>query len=98
MTDYPRIIHTLQFFAFSGLSEQGNRELLERQLLVADWRVQIESELRQVFCDKSFQWAPCLYNSEYEVFESESEEEARDYAAEVLWNVVFPHIAVPDFD
>lgn len=78
-----------------GLSDDAARELLEHALKNKSWRSRLEEELLAAFTDASTTWGELLCNDEYEVVEVDSDEEARQAAAEMLWTVAFPNRPLP---
>jgi hypothetical protein len=46
-------------------------------------------ELRSAFEDPALSWKDMLLNAEYEVFDAQTEDEAREYARRILWAPLF---------
>jgi hypothetical protein len=97
MLTYPKIRHVLScvFATDVGLSDDAQREMLKRSLANDDWAEQFRSELLSAFSDVQTSWRDLLFNDKYEVFETDSEEVAKQFAADRLWNTVFPGRPIP---
>jgi hypothetical protein len=97
MSDYPEIRHALAtaFSIQTGLSDQGAAELFQRMLANPNWRQRLERELREAFSSPATPWRQLLQNDRYEVAEAESDAEAREYVAALLWRPTFPRSPVP---
>ena len=101
MTDFPEIRRILgaAFSIGTGLSDDASTALLKRALENKEWRERfLENELIQAFSASTTRWADLLFNDQYEVFESETEEEAREFASKILWEPTFCHEPVPVAD
>ena len=98
MSYFPRIRQLLAaaFAVDVGLSEAAQRQLLERSLQNKDWRCLFEAELREAFVSRDTCWSELLYNDKYEVIEVDSETEAREIAATLLWEATFPSVPLPE--
>ncbi len=84
------------FSADVGLSNAAQREILLRALDNHDWRVAFQNELLEAFSSAETSWIELLSNDEYEVIDSESEDEARTIAASMLWEPTFPGEHLPE--
>jgi hypothetical protein len=90
MITYPNIIHCLRtlFNAEDGLSEDAAQGLYMRSIESSGRKAALVQELKAALVDQSFSWKSALFNDEYEVFDAASEEEARDYARNLLWEPI----------
>src|SRR5688500_7736430 len=96
MASYCRLRHVLGLFDISvGLSDAAATGLLSRQLGVPQWRAEFVAELRAALADVATPWRNLLFNDSYEVYEFETEQEARDWVVSVLWNTACPGEPVP---
>ncbi len=96
MTNYPEIRKTLSLCSVDiGLSNDSERTLLKRMLCNIEWRKKFEEEIISAFSDTSTPWTELLFNEEYEVVEADTEKEAREIAAEMLWKAAFPDKPLP---
>lgn len=88
---YPNIIHILKtlFNSEDGLSEDASIRIYLRTIESSGKSEEIKSELTAAFSDECVCWKNVLINDQYEVFDAESEKDARDYARRILWNPVF---------
>jgi hypothetical protein len=91
MSSYPKIARILQtvFNVKSGLSEDVSRRLYLRTVENSAFFDTLGDELRVAFSDTTLSWREMLLNSEYEVFDAQSEDEAREYARRILWAPLF---------
>nr|WP_315381306.1 hypothetical protein [uncultured Sphingomonas sp.] len=92
MGNYPNITHALRtiFNAEDGLSEDVSKRLYQRSAQLGQNTEDLKSELRSAFSDSnSISWKIMLYNSDYEVYDAEDEEDARAYAFKILWQPIF---------
>lgn len=94
---YPRLIKTLEsIFAIDvGLSDASQVAMLQRQLAVDTLREQLRSELLAAWKDESVNWQDLLYNKHYEVYEADSEQDAKRYISRTLWPHIFPEMPSP---
>jgi len=83
MKDYPALRNILRslFSVQTGLDDESAQQAFARARGVD---VKLRSELATAFDDPDLSWKEMLCNEEYEVFEADSEVEARNYAAEIL--------------
>ncbi len=97
MNDYPSLRNLLIsiFSVDVGLEESDEIAALERVLSDPIQKAEIESELKQLFKDKSISWSELLENEEYVVYPADDEEDAKEYVIENLWNRVFPNETTP---
>lgn len=97
MSKFERIRQILAsaFAVDVGLSEIEQRQLLLRSLSNNQWRVEFQNELLEAFSSHETSWSNLLWNSEYEVIDTESENEARSIAATLLWEPTFPNKPLP---
>lgn len=91
MSSYPNIVRILRtvFNAEDGLSEEVSRRLYVRTVENSGLLEKLGEELRLAFEDSTLSWRDLLLNSEYEVFDAQTEDEARDYARRILWTPIF---------
>lgn len=87
MTDYPNIKRVLStvFNCEDGLSLDVAKGLYVRSQKFSPSAAEFKRELREALSDPSVSWKYLLCNDAYEVIDAESEEEARRFAVEVLW-------------
>ncbi len=97
MNDFPEIKYVLSaiFSIQTGLSEDSAKAMFRRALENRDWRLRLERELIDAFSSTHTSWKMLLCNDQYEVFEPESDTEARSYLASILWEPVFPDTLIP---
>ncbi|QMV15560.1 hypothetical protein [Vibrio spartinae] len=97
MNDYPSLRNLLIsiFSVDVGLEESDEIAALERVLSDPIQKAEIESELKQLFKDKSICWSELLENEEYVVYPADDEEDAKEYVIENLWSRVFPNETTP---
>ena len=96
MEGFPTLRRKLEFL-FSvqvGLSEERRKILLVESLTKIEGNA-IRTELIEAFSSKDTPWIDLIYNSEYEVFEPDSEEEAKEFIYENLWTPAFPDTLRP---
>lgn len=70
-----------------GLTDEEAVSELQKSLQKDEFRVGIESELKKAFSDTSISWQSKL--DECEVGYFDTEDEAREFVTEFLWDVVF---------
>lgn len=87
MTDYPNIRRVLStvFNCEDGLSIDVAKGLYVRSQNASPSAAEFKRELREALDDPSVSWKHLLCNDDYEVIDAESEQEARKFAVEVLW-------------
>ncbi|GLQ98670.1 hypothetical protein [Dyella mobilis] len=87
MTDYPNIRRVLStvFNCEDGLSLDVVKGLYVRSQVSSANAAEFRRELRDALNDPFVSWKHLLCNNDYEVFDAESEEDARRFAVEVLW-------------
>lgn len=71
-----------------GLNDEEAAEALKKDLQYAPFHEGLEAELKKAFSDPSVSWVKLMNDCEVSFFETE--EEARLFATEILWDVVFP--------
>jgi len=49
----------------------------------------VKNELKGAFSNNDISWREMLLNEEYEVFDAETEQLAREYAFRILWKPIF---------
>ena len=92
---------TIQNALASMYSIQSDRSWDEGKAAMAlslrnpEWRSRFEAELVSAFSDASTPWSELLFNDDYEVAETDSEDEAREFAASILWEPTFPGRPLP---
>ncbi|WP_081644709.1 hypothetical protein [Arenimonas oryziterrae] len=91
MHKYPHISSALKtiFNCEDGLSVDVATALYRRNAENSGYISELKAELEAAFSDYSTSWKGALLNDAYEVFDAESEEEARDYAKQILWDPIF---------
>jgi hypothetical protein len=87
MTDYPDIERVLSTFfnCEDGLSLDVAKDLYVRSQKSSPNSAEFRRELLEALNDLSVSWKYLLCNDDYEVIDAESEEDARRFAVEVLW-------------
>lgn len=97
MKNYPAIRNLLisVFSVDVGFDESDELAALERVLGDPAQRAEIKEELRQLFQDELTSWIELLENDDYVVYPADSEDDAKEYVIEHLWNVVFPGEKTP---
>ncbi|MFM2419062.1 MAG: hypothetical protein RL385_3785 [Pseudomonadota bacterium] len=85
--NYPTIAHVLDvcFSVQAECSQDEGLDAYKTLLESKEYSDRLEGELRQAFGDPEFSWAYALANPDYEVTFSETEQQARDFARELLW-------------
>lgn len=69
-----------------GLSEEMAIPLYQRTAAQSDPGVAaLKREIETAFADETLSWRQMLSNEGYEVFDTSSEAEAREYARRILW-------------
>jgi len=83
MKEYPALRNILSslFSVQTGLDDESARLAFLRAI---ESDQELESEISSALIDAGIRWKEMLFNEEYEVFEAETENEARAYAAEIL--------------
>jgi hypothetical protein len=91
MENYPIIVQMLRtaFNAEDGLSQEVAIRLYKRAVESRDLTESLKQELKEAFSNASVSWKSLLLNQEFEVFDADSEEQARDYAIKILWDPIF---------
>jgi hypothetical protein len=86
MQPYPLIERALQtaFNAEDGLSLEVAKQLYARAVAGSPTLKNIGQELDKAFKDPSVSWRGMLRNDRYEVYDFDSEEEAKAFAYEIL--------------
>ena len=70
-----------------GLDDEEAIAELQKDLQHSPFREGIEEELKKAFSDESLSWVKLMDDCEVSFFDSE--EEAKEIAKELLWDVVF---------
>jgi hypothetical protein len=98
MSDYPKLQSILgaAFSVSTGLSDDAQRQMLERSLQNTEWRAAFQKELLTAMTDRQTSWMDLLSNDKYEVCDADSEAEARNIAISLLWEPTFPTQSVPE--
>lgn len=98
MGEYPKLQNTLGavFSVTTGLSDDAQRRMLERALQQPEWREEFQNELRAAMTDEGTSWMELLANERYEVYEADSEVDARRIAVSLLWESTFPNEPAPE--
>lgn len=83
MNNYPAIRNILSsvFSVQTGLDDDAAAAAYHRALR---FDPQLSGEIGDVFADDNVNWSNMLFNEEYEVYEAESEADARTFAIELL--------------
>ena len=83
---YARIAHALRtiFNAEDGLSPEVSKELYLRAIANSPSLVGLKSELEDALSDPSVSWKEFLCNEQYEVFDAQNEQQAREFASALL--------------
>jgi uncharacterized protein YdaU (DUF1376 family) len=91
MSDFPQISRVLKtyFNAEDGLSEDVAIRMYQRASASSASRDALEAELATAFSDTNVSWKNLLLNDDYEVFDAQSENDARAYAHRILWQPIF---------
>lgn len=71
-----------------GLDDDEAITAFQKDLQHPPFREGIEVELKKAFSDKSLSWVKLMDDCEVSFFNSE--EEAKEVAKELLWDIVFP--------
>ncbi|WP_442497245.1 hypothetical protein [Methylobacter sp. sgz302048] len=71
-----------------GLDDDEAIAAFKMDLQQPEFRKGIEKELKQAFSDPSISWVKLM--DECEVAYFDTEEDAKSFAKELLWDVVFP--------
>jgi hypothetical protein len=72
----------------TGLSEEQEAEALFQSLAKPEVKERLKAELEAALGDKDFSWSHFLDNECCCVFPSASEEEAREFIVDNLWNKI----------
>jgi hypothetical protein len=93
MDEYPQIRHALStiFSIGTGLPDDAAMAVFKRSLADGNLRHELEQELESAFASPSTPWRNLLSNEEYEVFEAETDTEARNFIAETLLKPLRSH-------
>jgi len=70
-----------------GLDDDEAIAAFQKDLLQPKFRGGIEKELKEAFSDSSLSWVKLMDECEVSYFDTE--EEAKEVAKELLWNIVF---------
>lgn len=87
MNSFENVVHMLRtvFNVDSGLSEDAAIKIYRRTAQSSGKLERLREELRHGFGDPAVSWRSLLSNEDYEVFDAETEDEARSYALRILW-------------
>lgn len=87
MNSFENVVHMLKtvFNVDSGLSEDAAIRIYQRTAQSSGKLGRIREELGQGLNDPGVSWRTLLLNDDYEVFDAETEDEARAYAVKILW-------------
>lgn len=87
MNSFENVVHMLKtvFNVDSGLSEDAAIRIYQRTAQSSGKLERIREELGQGLNDPGVSWRTLLLNDDYEVFDAETEDEARAYAVKILW-------------
>ncbi|WP_156407688.1 hypothetical protein [Achromobacter sp. Root83] len=95
MNDYS-IIHGILDSVFAsdlGRSEAEENALFFEMVANSEYKRKLREALISAFQNPDFSWADIL--NEYEVYPTDNELDARNYAIRFLWSPVFPHDPPP---
>ncbi|MEO1615998.1 MAG: hypothetical protein AAFV88_09130 [Planctomycetota bacterium] len=83
MSQYPSLENILSslFSVQTGLEDDDASAAFRRALASSP---KLEAEIRAAFADPSISWTKLLFNDDYEVYEADSEQDARQFASEIL--------------
>ncbi|MCB1892780.1 MAG: hypothetical protein KDF48_11205 [Rhodocyclaceae bacterium] len=89
MKRFPAIESVLKtiFNAEDGLSEDVAIRLYQRTAKSS--YSNLKAELEEAFASDAVCWRDMLLTEEYEVFDADSEQEAKAYARKILWDPLF---------
>ena len=76
-----------------GLSDEEAAATLKKDLDHAPFREGIEKEITEAFTSSSVSWKALLNDNEVSHFATE--EDAENFAKEILWDAVFPNESLP---
>lgn len=87
MNTFENVVHMLKtvFNVDSGLSEDAAIRIYRRTAQSSGKLERLKEELDQGLNDPGVSWKTLLLNDDYEVFDAETEDDARAYASRVLW-------------
>lgn len=87
MNSFENVVHMLKtvFNVDSGLSEDAAIRIYQRTAQSSGKLERIREELGHGLNDPGVSWRTLLLNDDYEVFDAETEDEARAYAVKILW-------------
>ncbi|WP_200960991.1 hypothetical protein [Noviherbaspirillum sp. Root189] len=87
MKNYPNITHMLKtvFNAEDGLSIDTAIRIYQRTAVSSGNLDALKCELKLAFSDQDLSWKEMLRNDDYEVFDAETENDAREHAKKILW-------------
>jgi hypothetical protein len=91
MRNFPNITHMLKtvFNAEDGLSEDAAIRIYQRTATSSGNLEALKRELGLAFSDYGLSWKEMLHNDDYEVFDAETENEAREHARKILWVPIY---------
>lgn len=87
MSNYPLVEYALKtiFNVETGLSEDVAIRMYLRNAEAGGKTERLKEELRQAFDSSDLSWTEMLRNDSYEVYDAESEADARAFAERILW-------------
>lgn len=87
MNSFENVVHMLKtvFNVDTGLSEDAAIKIYRRTAKSSGKLENLREELVRGLSDPGVSWRTLLSNEGYEVFDAETEEDARSYAVRVLW-------------
>jgi len=71
-----------------GLSEEREEAVLMTSLQKPEYRSRLKEELEEAFTDSNLSWVNLLDNERYCVFSADSEDEARNFIIERIWDKI----------
>ncbi len=91
MKEFPTITHMLRtaYNVEDGLSDEVSVRLYQRAAASPDTFEKLKNELQSAFSRQDISWRNILLNEDYEVFDAGTEQEAREYAYQILWTPIF---------
>lgn len=97
MNNFPEIEYILStvFSIETGLPDDAAIAFFQRILQNHDLKRRLEQELIRAFSSSKTPWKMLLSNDRYEVFEAETDDEARNFIAKMLWEYTFPGKVIP---
>lgn len=88
MSSFPLIENALKviFNVEAGLSEMDAISIYVRDIEICNKAESIKVELKKAFEDETVSWREMPLNESYEVYDAESEDEAKAFVRRILWD------------